>query len=126
MVRAIMMMPLPSQLDRRRVLAGLAAVAALQATRRTQAADAPPAITLKQGPAGAVFDPAFPANPGNRLWLNLTNALAVPVALGTLGLDGAPALQPLSESPLEPGETRLIDGSLELIRHVRVRGEVDR
>ncbi len=107
-----MMMPLPFQLDRRRVLAGLAGVAALQATGRTQAADAPPAITVKQGPAGAVFDPAFPANPGNRLWLNLTNALAVPVTLGTLGLDGAPALQPLSESLLEPGQTRLIDRPL--------------
>ena len=93
-------------------MAGLAAVAALQATRRTQAADAPPAITVKQGAAGAVFDPAFPANPGNRLWLNLTSALAVPVTLGTLGLDGTPALQPLSESLLEPGQTRLIDRPL--------------
>jgi FtsP/CotA-like multicopper oxidase with cupredoxin domain len=107
-----MMMPLPSQLDRRRVLAGLAAVAALQATRRTQAADASPAVTIKQGPAGAIFDPAFPANPGNRLWLNLTNALAVPVTLGTLGLDGVPALQPLSKPLLEPGQARLIDRSL--------------
>ena len=107
-----MMMPAPPRLTRRGVVTGLAALAALQPVRRTLAADAPPAATLKQGPAGAVFDPAFPANPGNRLWLNLTNALATPVALGTLGLDGAGALQPLLGSLLEPGQTRLIDRSL--------------
>lgn len=108
---AIMMMPAPSRVTRRGVLAGAAAFAALQPGRML-AAEGPPTVRLRQGPAGAVFDPPFPAQPRDRLQLNLTNALAVPVMLGTLGLDGAPALQRWLELPLEPGETRLIDRPL--------------
>lgn len=106
-----MMMPPPSRLTRRGVLAGAVAFAALQPDRML-AADGPPPVRLRQGPAGAVFEPPLPAQLHDRLQLNLTNALAVPVALGSLGLDGTSALQWLLELPLEPSQTRLIDRPL--------------
>ncbi len=109
-----MMIPAPSELTRRRVVTGLAALAALQPAGRTFAAGEPPAVTIKHGLAGAVFDPAFPSSLriGNRLQLNLRNSLVVPIAVGALGLDGAAALQPLLNLPLEPGKTQLIDTPL--------------
>jgi len=111
---AIMMLPGPSKPTRRRVVTGLAAVAALPSVRCAMAADEPPAIAVTQGPAGATFDPPFPKSfrPGDRLSLRISNTLAGPIALGVFGLDGASALQPLLDPLLEPGQTRLISRPL--------------
>ncbi len=108
-----MMMPAPPRLTRRGVLAGLASLAAAQPSRRA-AADDLPAITVKQDLGGAAFEPA-PANKfrtGDRLRFNLTNALAAPITFAALGLDGVLALQPLLNTAIAPGQTRMIDAPL--------------
>ncbi len=105
------MIPARPRLSRRGVVTGLAALAAVQPLRRVRAAAEPLAITLKPGAAGAVFEPAFPEQfrGSDRFRFVLTNSLSAPVALGVLGLDGVPILQPLLNAALAPGDTQSID-----------------
>ncbi len=108
------MIPAPFRLTRRGALAGLAMLAAVQPFRRTLAGNDAATVAIRPGAGGAVFDPTFPANlrRGDRLRVNVTNSLAVPISLGVLGLDGVPALQPLLNAALEPGKMQLIEQPL--------------
>ena len=108
------MIPAPFQLTRRGVLTGLAATAAAMPPFRRAAAVGGLATTIRAAPTGLPFDLAaihLPAGLGadDRVRVNVTSDLAVPVALALLGFDGIEAPQPFLNPLLEPGKAQAID-----------------
>lgn len=100
-----------SRLNRRAVMAGLAAVA-LQAPNRAAGTEAPLALRCKDSllglrekePATAVWslgDQALHFKRGDRVEVSLVNEVPAPVVLNWRGIDGTAAIEPLlARSPL--------------------------
>jgi FtsP/CotA-like multicopper oxidase with cupredoxin domain len=107
------MIPVPSRLTRRGVLTGLAALAGTMPSRWAVAAGAF-TTTIKAGSTGPSFDLASIALPAGlrldeRVRVNVTSNLTVPIALAALGFDGIDGQQPLLRPLLEPGTMQAID-----------------
>jgi FtsP/CotA-like multicopper oxidase with cupredoxin domain len=128
MVRIDLMAERILRLDRRELMAGLAAAALGPAMPGMAAVPARPALLLRaragvvalrpDGPdtpvwslAGPALDPGLRFKRGDELEITLSNELPVPTVLNWHGLEGVPAAEPLAaRRPLAPGarETFLV------------------
>lgn len=105
--------------SRRMLLAGLGGTVLTSGLRRPASAQAGPALSLRARPMAAALGSGLPksqiwsletASPGplrfgkGDLAVTLSNELTAPIALNWLGIDGAPAAEPLTgQAPIAPG-----------------------